>query len=82
MIDEEMWLDYELPLELTFKLERLSRLVEGMEGDELLTVTRACLMHNFHLMHNYKKALRKIEDLENERPNRKTRKAPSKSGKS
>lgn len=82
MIDEEMWLDYDLPLELNFKLERLSRLCEDLHDEELLVVTKACLMHNMHLMHNYKKALQKIAVFENERPNRKTRKAPSKSGKS
>ncbi|MAW05240.1 MAG: hypothetical protein CL918_01650 [Deltaproteobacteria bacterium] len=82
MIDESMWLSTDLPLELSFKLERITRLVDDLEEEEMRMVCKATMTHNFFLMHSYKQSLEKIAELEdNERPNRKTRKAPSKSGK-
>ena len=78
MIDDSVWVDLDLPLELEFKCERVVRLVDELSTEELQMVCRATMVHNFHLMNEVKK-LR--AEKENERPNRKTRKAPSKSGK-
>lgn len=85
MVDESMWLDVDLPMELRFKMERVCRLVDGLDEDELRVVARASLVHNFHLMHYAKQSVKRVAELEeeDERPKseRKTRKAPSKSGK-
>ncbi len=83
MVDETMWISTDLPLELDFKLERLVRLVDDLNDEEVRMVCKATMTHNFYLMQSWKKEKELVAALKkDERPNRKTRKAPSKSVKS
>ena len=41
MIDESMWLSTDLPLELSFNLERIVRLVDDLEEEEMRMVCKA-----------------------------------------
>lgn len=79
MIEDSLWIDIDLPMELEFKLERVQRLVDELTTEEMRTLCKASIMHNFHLMHYAKQSVARVAELEDERPKRKTRKAPSKS---
>ena len=67
MVDDSMWLEVDaLPLELKFKLERLQRLMDNLDAEELRHVAKATLAHNFHLMHYAKTQVKRVEELEEE----------------